>query len=285
MFDRAIVVLDYGSQYSQLIVRRIREIGYFSRLYRPEELGDIPTPAAVILSGGPRSTSEEDAPDVDFDYLRSLEVPVLGICYGMQLLNLKWGGSIQPGTTREYGPARLYPCGSNSLLEGVSDSQVWMSHSDTCIPAEGAEVLAKNEEGIPVALRWAPDWYGIQFHPEVSHSEQGKEILANFLQRVEQPPVFEMESFREQLVEQIREEVGSREVICGVSGGVDSSVLAVLLRAAEVRARYLFVNNGLLRKGEVEEVEAQFTEFGIELETIDASEAFLSGLAGVTDPE
>tara|TARA_R110002096_G_scaffold122929_1_gene266076 strand:+ start:9561 stop:11072 length:1512 start_codon:yes stop_codon:yes gene_type:complete len=285
MLDNAIAVIDFGSQYTQLIVRRIRELGYFSRLYQPEQLRETGRPAAVILSGGPRSTTEENAPDIDFEYLKGMNVPVLGICYGMQLLNLKWGGAISPHTTREYGPANLRVLNAEGLLAGIGESQIWMSHSDTCKMPEGATVLATNQEGTPVALKWAEDWMGIQFHPEVTHTHEGAEILRNFLELAENPPRFEMESFKDQLVAQVKDEIGDHMVVCGVSGGVDSSVLAVLLHEAGVNVRYLFVDNGLLRKNEVEEVEAQFKGVGVEIETIDASERFLSALEGVEDPE
>jgi len=286
VLDNAIAVIDFGSQYTQLIVRRIRELGYFSRLYQPEELRDTGTPAAVILSGGPRSTSEPDAPDIDFEYLKSLNVPVLGICYGMQLLNLKWGGEVKPGTTKEYGPATLKPVEGSGLLDGVTDSQIWMSHSDTCKHLEaGAKVLGHNQEGIPVALQFDDLFYGIQFHPEVSHSHQGAQVLKNFLSLAKDPPKFEMESFKDQLMEQVREEVGDRQVVCGVSGGVDSSVLAALLHEADLNVRYIFVDTGMLRKDEAAEVQDQFESIGIKIETIDAGEKFLGALEGVTDPE
>ena len=135
MDSQHIAVIDFGSQYTQLIVRRIREQGFFSRLYQPHELKQTGTPAAVILSGGPRSVTEEGAPDIDLDYLLGLEIPILGVCYGMQLLSKKLGGVVAPGNTREYGPAQLVPCINNSLFAGLSPSaQIWMSHSDTVRP-------------------------------------------------------------------------------------------------------------------------------------------------------
>ena len=285
MLENAIAVIDFGSQYTQLIVRRIRELGYFSRLYQPDELKETGRPAAVILSGGPRSTTEEDAPDIDFHYLQGLNVPVLGICYGMQLLNLKWGGAIHPHTTREYGPATLKPNASKGLLAKIGESQIWMSHSDTCEMPKDTEVLATNQEGTPVALKWAEDWFGIQFHPEVTHTHEGAQVLRNFIELAENPPRFEMESFKDQLVAQVREEIGDHRVVCGVSGGVDSSVLAALLHEAEVNVQCLFVDNGLLRKNEAKEVEEQFRSIGIEIETIDARDQFLGALADIEDPE
>lgn len=284
--ENPIAVIDFGSQYTQLIVRRIREFGYFSKLYQPGELRDTGSPPAVILSGGPRSTLEPDAPDIDFDYLKSLGVPVLGVCYGMQLLNLKFGGSVAPGHTREYGPATLLTSPGNPLFDGVRDhSQIWMSHSDTCRMPETARILGENLDGIPVGLQWADNFFGIQFHPEVSHTDEGKKILRNFLNLARNPTPFRIESFKDHLIERVRQEAAGRKVVCGVSGGVDSSVLAALLHESGVDTRYIFVDNGLLRKDEAREVQDQFRTVGIEIETVDASRQFLDALAGETDPE
>jgi len=283
-----IAVIDYGSQYTQLIVRRIRELGYFSKLYQPDELRETGTPAAVILSGGPRSTREEGAPDIDFEYLQGLGVPVLGVCYGMQLLNRKFGGEVAPGSTREYGPALLKAePGVDGIFTGLSpSSQIWMSHSDTCseLP-DGCQVMGRNQDGVPVALRWNERFFGIQFHPEVSHTPEGNAMLRNFLARAGELPPFAMSSFKEILLERVRTEVRGRKVVCGVSGGVDSSVLAALLHEAGVDTRNIFVDTGLLRLHEAEDVASLFREVGIEIETIDASERFLTALAGVSDPE
>lgn len=288
MTDHEVAVLDYGSQYSQLIVRRVRELGFMAHLYLPERLAELENPGAVILSGGPRSTSEVDAPDVDFERLKALGVPVLGVCYGMQLLNIKHGGSVRPGVTREYGPSRLLIKDPAKLLEELSpESQIWMSHSDTVsdLP-EGTKIIATNEDGIPVALQWTESFWGIQFHPEVTHSHEGLQVLKNFLTRTGATLApFDIQAFKAQMLDLIREEVGEREVICGVSGGVDSTVLAVLLNRAGVKVRCIFIDTGLMRLNEVEEVEKQFKEVGVAIETIDASEQFLSRLAGVTDPE
>jgi GMP synthase (glutamine-hydrolysing) len=174
MTDHEVAVLDYGSQYSQLIVRRVRELGFVSHLYPPAELASLQNPGAIILSGGPRSTSEVDAPDVDFEKLLSFGVPVLGVCYGMQLLNIKHGGTVKPGVTREYGPAKLVVTEHADLFKGIShESQVWMSHSDTCANlASTTQVIATNEDAVPVALKWSDRCWGIQFHPEVTHSHE-----------------------------------------------------------------------------------------------------------------
>lgn len=287
MDSNHIAVIDFGSQYTQLIVRRIREQGFFSRLYQPHELRETGTPAAVILSGGPRSVTEEGAPDIDLDYLKAMDVPVLGVCYGMQLLSKKLGGSVAPGNTREYGPAQLVPCLMDSLFAGLSDSaQIWMSHSDTVkSPPPDAVVLGKNQHGVPVALQFSDKFFGIQFHPEVSHSHEGSRILANFLAMAPKAAPFRMEDFKQELIAQIRERCLGREIVCGVSGGVDSTVLAVLLKEAGVPHRAIFVDNGLLRLNEVAEVQAQFAKLGVNLETIPAADRFLTALAGEGDPE
>jgi len=288
MTEGEVAVLDYGSQYSQLIVRRVRELGFVSHLYAPERLAELNSPGAVILSGGPRSTSDLDAPDVDFEHLMALGVPVLGVCYGMQLLNIKHGGTVKPGVTREYGPARLLPNSDISLFTGLPhDSQIWMSHSDTVENlSPGTTVIATNQDAVPVALQWGEACFGIQFHPEVTHSQEGTRILKNFLSLADgKLAKFSIASFKDQMIAAIREEVGGREVICGVSGGVDSTVLAVLLHEAGVKQRCIFVDNGLLRKNERAEVEAQFQEVGVPIEVVDARDTFLSALKGITDPE
>ena len=286
MLSRQIAIIDFGSQYTQLIVRRIRELGYYSRLFQPEELKETGHPAAVILSGGPKSTREEGAPDIDWAWLKSLGVPVLGVCYGMQLLNLKHGGQVSPGTKREYGPALMTPEGGCALFAGVNASQVWMSHSDTCTAlAEETKVIARNADGVPVALQFGPRVFGIQFHPEVSHSHEGSQMLANFIALADDPPRFEMASFKDHLIGEIRKQVGNRKVVCGVSGGVDSTVLAVLLHEAKVPLRAVFVDHGLLRKDEAAEVQANFARLGVPIETVYCADRFLGALAGETDPE
>lgn len=283
-----VAVIDFGSQYTQLIVRRVRELGYMAKLYALEDLGHIAEPGAIILSGGPKSTTDADAPDIDFEWLKSFNVPVLGVCYGMQLLTLKHGGTVRASNRREYGPAALLPesCTEGLFRDLSPSSQVWMSHSDTVDHlGDGCCVIARNAEGVPVSLQWSDKMFGIQFHPEVTHSHEGRTILRNFLSYADRLQRFDIGDFKKQLVREIRERVGSRQVVCGVSGGVDSTVLAVLLHEAGVNVRAIFVDNGLLRKNEAEEVQANFARMGVEIETIDASERFLSALAGETDPE
>jgi GMP synthase (glutamine-hydrolysing) len=282
-----VAVLDFGSQYTQLIVRKVRELGYYAKLYAPEDIEEIGEPGAIILSGGPRSTSEPDAPDIDFEKLKSFGCPVLGVCYGMQLLNIKFGGTVHASNRREYGPAALTPQAREGLYEGLSaSSQVWMSHSDTVdvLPA-GTKVLAVNQHGTPVSLQWCEGFYGIQFHPEVTHSHEGLRILHNFLLTAKELQPFHIEDFKREMIEGIRKTVGDRQVVCGVSGGVDSTVLAVLLKEAGVKVRAIFVDHGLMRLNEGEEVRNNFHRMGVEIETVDCADLFLGKLAGVDDPE
>ncbi len=283
-----VAVIDFGSQYTQLIVRRVRELGYFAKLYSLEEFPtEIGKPGAVILSGGPKSTSDVDAPDIDFDALKDYGVPVLGVCYGMQLLNIKFGGSVEKSDKREYGPADLFPVECTGLYEGISESsQVWMSHSDTVqnLP-DGTEVIAKNQHGTPVSLKWNERFFGIQFHPEVTHSHEGMRILHNFLLEAKDLLPFRIDDLKREIIDGIREKVGGKQVVCGVSGGVDSTVLAVLLHEAGVNMRAIFVDHGLMRKDEGEEVRNNFHRMGVPIETVNCADRFLTALDGVDDPE
>lgn len=205
----------------------------------------------------------------------------------MQLLNIKHGGTVKASNKREYGPAALLPETCAGLYRDMSpSSQVWMSHSDTVDHlAEGCRVIARNAEGVPVSLQWGETIFGIQFHPEVTHSHEGRTILRNFLSCAANLKKFDIGDFKRELIREIRERVGNRQVVCGVSGGVDSTVLAVLLHEAGVNMRAIFVDNGLLRKNEAEEVRANFARMNVEIETVDASERFLAALDGESDPE
>ena len=244
-----VAVIDFGSQYTQLIVRRVRELGFMAKLYALEDLDHIHEPGAVILSGGPKSTTDADAPDIDFTWLQSFGVPVLGVCYGMQLLNIKHGGTVKGSNKREYGPAALIPEAGAVLYKDVTpSSQVWMSHSDTVDHlAEGCSVIARNAEGVPVSLQWSDRMYGIQFHPEVTHSHEGRTILRNFLALADNLQRFDIGDFKNEIVQEIRDRVGNKQVVCGVSGGVDSTVLAVLLHEAGVNVRPIFVDFVIVR--------------------------------------
>ena len=282
-----VAVIDFGSQYSQLIVRRIREIGYFAKLYLPSNLDEIEDPLAIVLSGGPQSVYSEESPSVDVDRLKQYDVPVLGICYGMQMLTQQEGGTVKESATREYGPADVLVRTSDGLFQGLPDNlQVWMSHSDTVTDLpEGSEVLAHNRDDVPAAVQFDEELFGIQFHPEVSHTDRGTDVLENFLSLTDESPNFSMESYKEKAIREIEEKVGDKEVFCAVSGGVDSTVLSVLLHEADVDLRAVFIDTGLLRKDEVAEVQGQFRELGIDIETVDASDEFLEAIEGVADPE
>lgn len=282
-----VAVIDFGSQYTQLIVRRVREIGFYAKLYFPENLDSIGSPNAIILSGGPNSTSDTDAPDIDFKLLQSYKVPVLGVCYGMQLLNIKFGGSVKSSNHREYGQAALYPVTCEGIYKGISkESQVWMSHSDTVNElSENCKIIAKNQHGTPVSLQWGETFFGIQYHPEVTHSHEGTQILKNFLNYAKDLTPFEIDDFKKELINSIREKAGDKQVVCGVSGGVDSTVLAVLLNEAGVNVKAVYVDQGLMRKNETQEVISNFKRMDVPIEVIDASERFLTALAGEADPE
>ena len=289
-----IVVLDFGSQYSQLIARRIREANVYSKILpynTPAERIQSENPRGIILSGGPASVYAPNAPKCD-PALFQLGIPVLGICYGLQLMIHTLGGTVSRGTAREYGKAMLRILDNTSLFTGLSgEIQVWMSHGDkvTVPPCDDFKVLAATDncEFCAVELS-ASHLYGIQFHPEVVHTPQGKVILENFCKKIcGCSGNWTMTSFIEQAVEDIRRKVGNERVILGLSGGVDSSVAAALIhKAIGKQLTCIFVNNGLLRKNEQEKVEALFgRNFHMDLVTIDATDRFLGALAGVDEPE
>ncbi len=286
-----VVVLDFGSQYTQLIARRVRELGVYSELLTHDApMSEIERlePAAFILSGGPASVYEEGAPQLP-DYVLESGKPVLGICYGMQLITRALGGRVAPAQHREYGPATIRRTGESPLFHNLeSDLQVWISHGDRIeeMP-EGFEALASSLNA-PCAAMGLDRVLGIQFHPEVVHTPQGKDILANFLFNIAHiEPNWTAHSFIETAVEQIRAQVGDKHVLCGLSGGVDSSVAAALIyKAIGDRLTCLFVDNGLLRLGEAEEVVETFgRNLHMNLVAVDASDRFLEALSGVTDPE
>jgi GMP synthase (glutamine-hydrolysing) len=295
-----ILILDYGSQYTLLIARRIRELGVYSEIWpcndsRVEAFiatGKAPS-KGIILSGGPSSVSIEGAPRLAGGLL-DLDVPVLGICYGMQLMADAFGAVVRPAATREYGRTRLTVEAGRGILEGFdagSATTVWMSHGDTVeeLPA-GFERLASTENGILAAMgHESRGLYGLQFHPEVSHTEDGDRILANFVFQIcHCRDDWNMSDFIETAIARIREQVGEEgRVICGLSGGVDSSVVAAILhRAIGPRLTCVLVDNALLRHQEVERVRAVFEDhFGVDLRVVDAQERFLRELAGQTDPE
>ena len=288
-----IAIVDYGSQFTQLIARRVREAGVFCRIHpagtSPAELsGGAGSLRGVILSGGPRSVYEPGAPLVDPGVFE-LGVPVLGICYGMQASLHALGGQVARGSGGgEYGRTELR---SRGLPGASGTSVVWMSHGDRVETLPPGFHLLAESDACPIAAVEGLDgrFLGLQFHPEVTHTEQGRAMLEHFLrERCGADRSWEMGSFLEQTIERVRAQVGDEHVICGLSGGVDSSTLALLLhRALGQQLTCIFVDNGLLRKGEARQVVETFGAggFGLTLRHIDASQRFLLALAGVTDPE
>ncbi|HSQ14604.1 MAG TPA: glutamine-hydrolyzing GMP synthase [Candidatus Deferrimicrobium sp.] len=290
-----IVVLDFGSQYTQLIARRIRESKVYCEIHPFNVALDKITaldPKGIILSGGPASVYQDDAPKVSAERF-ALPVPLLGICYGMGVINLHFGGAAARADRREYGPAQLVIDNDSDLFHGFSKretTQVWMSHGDkmTSFP-KGWDILAHSDNS-PIASFADPTrrFFGLQFHPEVAHTARGRQLLDNFVFRIcADQPDWTMEHFIESSVRKIRQQVGDGRVLCALSGGVDSSVAATLVhRAIGERLICVFVNNGLLRKNEAEHVCSLFAErFGASFRYADATEPFLSELKGVEDPE
>lgn len=292
-----IVILDFGSQYSQLIARRVRELGVYAELHpfsiSPEALAAL-TPAGIIFSGGPFSIYQHGAP-ISHPAIFDLGVPILGICYGLQLMGHQLGGEVDKAARREYGSAEVIIDDASDLFAGISTNgasktTVWMSHGDhlTSIP-DGFEPIAHTANAPICAIRnRTRKIYGVQFHPEVVHSQHGKALLENFLYKVcgckgGWSPV----SFIDQSVAEIKARVGKGKVICALSGGVDSSVAAVLLhRAIGDQLHCIHINNGVMRKGESEAVVKTFRDtFHINLDFVDATDRFLSALRGIIDPE
>jgi GMP synthase (glutamine-hydrolysing) len=284
-----VVVLDFGSQYTRLIARRLRELRAFSLILpgtAPLEEVLKPRPQALILSGGPKSVFEEDAPRPD-PRLFAQGLPILGICYGMQLMAQAFGGKVERAGRAEYGKALLTRY-SGPLFKGLKgEVQVWMSHSDavTELPP-GWRVAAETEENPVAAIEaeGAP-LFGVQFHPEVAHTPKGLQILENFLEVAGVSRDWTPEHVLENLLKEVRERVGSERVLLAVSGGVDSSTLALLLARAGVDHLAVFVDHGLLRLGEREEVEGALRALGVNLLVVEAKDRFLKALKGVEDPE
>jgi len=290
-----VLILDFGSQYTQLIARRIREQHVYCEIH-PHRLSADEVrawrPAGIVLSGGPASVLDPGAPDMDLGIL-DLGVPVLGICYGLQLLARRLGGVVEKAVQREYGRAQLKREREDVLLEGLPggvERTVWMSHGDRVLRLPPGFVVLATSEGSPfAAVRHVerPIW-GIQFHPEVSHTEGGRELLAHFVQRIcGCGGTWTVEAFVDEAVERVRTQLAGARAICALSGGVDSAVAAALVhRAIGDRLTCLFVDHGLLREGERAEVERIFRDaLGIPLRTLDASALFLGRLRGVIDPE
>jgi GMP synthase (glutamine-hydrolysing) len=287
-----IVVLDFGSQYTQLIARRIREMQVYSVIvpcHIPFDDLVRKQPQALILSGGPASVYDPASPTAD-DRIFGLNIPVLGICYGLQFMSYKLGGRVEPAAAREYGFAQLEIEGPSDLLEGLpSPLRVWNSHGDHVVAVPpGFKVTGRTANAISAIENAAQRAYAVEFHPEVRHTDRGDEILRRFVFGiVGAQPDWVPRSFVEESIERIREQVGDGHVVCALSGGVDSAVAATLVgRAIAERLTCIFVNNGLLRKNEFEEVQTALKEQGhLRVRAVDASARFLSRLQDVTDPE
>jgi GMP synthase (glutamine-hydrolysing) len=290
-----ILILDFGSQYTQLIARAVREANVFCEIipyHKPVQFD--PSLKGIILSGSPFSVNEDKAPDVDIqDFIK--KVPVLGICYGAQLTAKRFGGRVEKSDKREYGRAQLHLTKTDVLLEDVSEkSQAWMSHSDTIKELPNGFELLANTDSIPVAAFRklengiaACPLYGVQFHPEVYHTTEGKKVINNFLinicgcQRDWTPAHFITDT-----VEALKNQIGDRKVVMALSGGVDSTVAATLIHKAIGDRLYgIFVDNGVLRKNEFENVLHTYKQLGLNVKGIDAKQRFYNGLAGKDDPE
>jgi GMP synthase (glutamine-hydrolysing) len=288
--DRQVLVLDFGSQFNLLITRRLRELGVYSELVSPplhwdtSQWSDV---KAVILSGGPQSVYQEGAARLPSGLLQT-GLPVLGICYGMQLLCHELEGTVESAGRREYGPARLTAVSGHPLLSKVELGQVcWMSHGDkvTHLPA-GFASIAETADSLAVVAHHDRPLYGLQFHPEVSHTEFGSQLLSNFLQLAGCSFDWTPGHFIEDAVTDIRQKVGPARVACALSGGVDSTVAAALVgKAVGDQLTCLFVDHGLLRQGESDRVLELMRESGIQVRRLDAEALFLERLAGVADPE
>ena len=287
-----IVILDFGSQYTRLIARRLREAGCYTEVFpynRWKEAfkSDV---KGVVLSGGPGSVIEADAPDVPDEFWK-IEVPVLGICYGMQLIAHTFGGQVEPSTVREYGKTEIKVIAKSELLQGVTQRfNAWMSHGDVVLsPPEGFVITAYSESGLISAMEHTEKRiYTLQFHPEVSHTEYGVQILKNFALTISHcTPDWSMENFIQKKIKEIQDVVKDKKVLIAISGGVDSSVTASLLaKAVPGSVTGVFVDTGLLRKDEGKEVmDALGAIEGLKVHLIDASDRFLDRLAGITDPE
>ena len=291
MQQHNVLILDFGSQYTQLIARRVRELNIYCEIHPynklPENSNDF---KAVILSGSPSSVRSEDPPHPDLSEIRGKK-PLLGVCYGAQYLAHFSDGLVGQSNTREYGRANLsFVKNDEVFFEGISaGSQVWMSHSDTIkeLPTNGLRLASTDDVENAAYKIEGEDTYAIQFHPEVYHSTDGKQLLENFLVKIAGvAQTFTPDSFAESTIKEIKEKVGDDKVVLGLSGGVDSTVAAVLLhKAIGTNLHCIFVNNGLLRKNEFTDVLKQYEGMGLNVKGVDASDRFMTALAGLSDPE
>ncbi len=290
MRRRPVLVVNFGSQYVQLIARRVRELGVYSEIVHWKDIlrtVEEKDPYCLIFSGGPASVYEEGAPLPD-GRVYDLGIPILGICYGLQVIVHQLGGKVERAKKQEYGRAKLKVVSKDPLFEGIpAEFDVWMSHADrvSTLP-EGFERIAVSENS-PYAVVRREKIYGVQFHPEVTHTAYGREILSNFLFRVcKAEKNWDMGNFVEEKVEEIRERVGRAKVVAAISGGVDSTVASLLVyRAVGDRLHCFFIDHGLLRLGEREEVERNLKKLGLPFKVVEAGDEFLRRLKGVEDPE
>lgn len=288
--QESIIVLDYGSQYNQLICRRIREVGAYSELL-PHDVDFTRfkslNPKAIILSGGPASVYDKGAPKLP-DWIFKVNLPIFGICYGMQLLAKALGGNVKAAARREYGPAKIKLTGPSPLFHDIQVGSCWMSHGDDVsrVPAH-FQILAKSASGAIAAMgNDERKIYGVQFHPEVSHTPFGSRVLSQFLKISGCAFDWSLASFIEQSVADIKKKIGDQGAVCAVSGGVDSLVAALLVsRAIGNKLHAVFVDNGLLRHQEKKEVRSILSKLKVNFSIVDASDLFLKKLAGVSDPE
>ncbi len=286
-----IIILDFGSQYTQLIARRVRELSVYCEIHPFNKLPDFDDNVkGVIFSGSPYSVRQEDAPQIDFQLFHN-KLPLLGVCYGAQYLAQKSGGEVIPSTIREYGRANLHFINeADMLMKNIpKDSQVWMSHGDTIadIPSDFEVIASTDTVRVAAYHITGTKTYGIQFHPEVTHSSDGKQLLENFLVDIcECSQDWTADSFVETTIAGLKEKLGDDKVVLGLSGGVDSSVAAILLhKAIGKNLHCIFVDNGLLRKDEFEQVLDSYKHMGLNVRGIDAKDRFISQLTGVKDPE
>lgn len=286
-----VLILDFGSQYTQLIARRVRELNIFCEIFPYNHIpSDLSSYKAVILGGSPFSVRGEDAPHPDLSQIRG-KMPLLAVCYGAQYLAHFSGGEVAASNTREYGRANLsYIKEGETFFEGVSEnSQVWMSHSDSikALPTNAVKLASTHDVEYAAYKIEGETTYAIQYHPEVYHSTDGKKMLENFLVKIaEVPQNFTPNAFVDEMVAELKEKLGNDKVVLGLSGGVDSTVAAVLLHKAIGQNLYcIFVNNGLLRKNEFQSVLDQYKGMGLNVKGVDAGDRFLGELAGISDPE
>ncbi len=284
-----VIVVDYGSQYTQLIARVVRELGYYSQVVQYDEDVDVSQIGAVILSGGPASVYEKDAPKLP-KWFDKYDGKVLGICYGMQLVSHELGGVVEPGKVAEYGRTQIDIVSEDLIFSGIENQQtVWMSHGDhvSKLP-KNFRITAKSKDGIIAAATDDRRFWLLQFHPEVRHTVGGRDIIGNFLSKIcGLSPNWNLEDFVKQKIDELKKELSGKKVIAALSGGVDSSVACVLVhRAIGENLLNVFVDHGLLRKNEENEVPRVFKQMlGLNLVKIDARDLFLEKLRGVTDPE